>query len=64
MPAPASHVTSLESGGPSGTDAKHPSATQNEFIYVPDSFKVKEGARLTDALVVGKPLGVGLQVSI
>lgn len=64
MPVPASDLTSVESGGPSGPDAKHPSSSQTEYIYVPDNFKVKEGARLTEHLTVGKPLGVGLQVSI
>lgn len=61
MPAPASELTSVESGQPSETDAKHPGSAQKEYIYVPDNFKVKEGARLTENLVVGKPLGVGLQ---
>ncbi len=64
MPAPASELTSVESGQPSDTDAKHPSSAQQEYIYVPDNFKVKEGARLTDNLVVGKALGVGLQVLV
>lgn len=64
MPAPTSDVTSVEKGGPSDTDAKHPSSAQNEYIYVPDNFKVKEGARLTENLIVGKALGVGLQVLI
>jgi hypothetical protein len=64
MPAPASELTSVESGQPSDTDAKHPSSAQKEYIYVPDNFKVKEGARLTDNLVVGKALGVGLQVLV
>ena len=62
MPVPASNVTSVESGDPPRTDAKHPSSSQDEYIYVPDNFKVKEGARLTEQLTVGKPLGVGLQV--
>lgn len=64
MPAPAAELTSVESGQPSHTDAKHPSSAQKEYIYVPDNFTVKEGARLTDNLVVGKPLGVGLQVLV
>lgn len=64
MPVPASDLTSLESGDPPSTDAKHPSSSQDEYIYVPDNFKVKEGARLTDQLTVGKPLGVGLQVTL
>ena len=63
MPIPASNVTSVESGDPPRTDAKHPSSTQDEYIYVSDDFKVKEGARLTEQLTVGKPLGVGLQVN-
>ncbi len=62
MPAPASELTSVESGQPSDTDAKHPSSAQKEYIYVPDNFTVKEGARLSENLVVGKALGVGLQV--
>ncbi|KAL3151979.1 hypothetical protein ABBQ32_001101 [Trebouxia sp. C0010 RCD-2024] len=61
MPVPTSELTSVESGDPPATDAKHPSGSQDEFIYVPDNFKVKEGARLTERLLVGKPLGVGLQ---
>ena len=64
MPVPESNLTSVESGDPRGTDAKHPSGSQDEFIYVPDDFKVKEGARLTEQLLVGKPLGVGLQVIV
>ena len=64
MPVPASNVTSVESGDPCKTDAKHPSSSQDEFIYVPDNFKVKEGARLTEQLTVGKALGVGLQVTV
>lgn len=64
MPVPTSDLTSVESGDPPGTDAKHPSASQDELIYVPDNFKVKEGARLTEQLIVGKPLGVGLQVFV
>lgn len=64
MPVPASNFTSVESGDPSKTDAKHPTGSQDEYIYVPDDFKVKEGARLTDQLSVGKPLGVGLQVLV
>lgn len=63
MPVPASNVTSIESGAAPRTDAKHPSSSQDEYIYVPDDFKVKEGARLTEQLTVGKPLGVGLQVN-
>ncbi len=62
MPAPTSGLTSVESGGASSTNAKHPGSTQDEYVYVPDDFKVKEGARLTENLVVGKALGVGLQV--
>ena len=62
MPVPASDLTSVETGGPTGSDAKHPSSSQDEYIYVPDDFKVKEGARLTEHLRVGKALGVGLQV--
>lgn len=63
MPVPASNVTSLESGDPPKADAKHPSSSQDEYIYVPDDFKVKEGARLTEQLTIGKALGVGLQVN-
>lgn len=63
MPAPTSDLTSVESA-PSSTNAKHPGSSQNEYIYVPDDFKVKEGARLTENLVVGKALGVGLQVTL
>lgn len=35
----------------------------DDFIYVSNDFTVKEGARLTADLYVGKPLGFGLQVS-
>ena len=38
-----------------------PSQT-SEFIYISDDLKVREGARLTADLYVGKPLGFGLQV--
>ena len=62
MAIPTSKVTSAEAGIPAHTDAKHPSSDQAEFIFVPEDFKVKEGAKLADNLFVGKALGVGLQV--
>lgn len=62
MSIPTSNVTSAEAGTPTNTDAKHPSSSQAEFIYVPEDFKVKEGAKLAENLYVGKALGVGLQV--
>ena len=64
MQVPPSELTTAESGLSTETDAKHPSSDQNEYIYVSDNFKVKEGARLTENLKVGKPLGVGLQVRL
>lgn len=64
MSIPTSNVTSAEAGTPTNTDAKHPSSNQAEYIYVPDDFKVKEGAKLAENLYVGKALGVGLQASV
>ena len=39
-----------------------PSQQDGDFLYITDDFKVREGARLSDDLYVGKPLGFGLQV--
>lgn len=35
----------------------------NTYLYVPNSFQVKPGARINSELFVGKGLGVGLQVA-
>ena len=59
-----SDVTTAEAETPTHTDAKHPSSAQAEYIYVSDDFQVKEGAKLAEDLFVGKPLGVGLQVTL
>lgn len=60
---PTSDVTTAEAEIPTHTDARHPSSAQAEYIYVSDDFQVKEGAKLAEDLFVGKPLGVGLQVT-
>lgn len=52
-------VNSQSGGVP---DAKYPSDSSNQYIYVSDKFEVKEGAKLTEGLFIGKPIGVGLQV--
>ena len=39
-----------------------PSQQHGDFMYITDDFKVREGARLSDNLYVGKALGFGLQV--
>ncbi|KAL0026874.1 hypothetical protein WJX77_008256 [Trebouxia sp. C0004] len=40
---------------------KPPGSLTSDFIYVSDDFKVQTGAKLTENLFVGKPLGCGLQ---
>lgn len=47
-----------------GSDAKRVGSLSSDFIYVPDDYKVQTGAKLTDNLFVGKPLGYGLQVQL
>ena len=44
------------------TDVRKIGSSHSEFINVPDDFKVQIGAKLTENLFVGKPLGCGLQV--
>ena len=44
--------------------AKPLGSLTSNFIYVSDDFKVQTGAKLTENLFVGKPLGCGLQVQL
>ncbi len=44
--------------------AKPLDSLTSDFIYVSDDFKVQTGAKLTENLFVGKPLGCGLQVQL
>ena len=44
--------------------AKPLDSLTSHFIYVSDDFKVETGAKLTENLFVGKPLGCGLQVQL
>lgn len=60
LPQPAAPLTAGRANS-SMSDAKYPSQSES-LIYVADDFKVKEGAKLTENLYIGKPLGVGLQV--
>ena len=60
MAAAPAAIVSVQAS--SESDAKHPSSSESEYIYVTDNFQAKEGAKLTDNLFIGKPLGVGLQV--
>ena len=51
------------SGASYNQEASYPSfGLSGEFITVPDSFEAKPGAKLTDDLFIGNPLGCGLQV--
>ncbi|DBA71037.1 TPA: hypothetical protein ACH3X2_011464 [Trebouxia sp. C0005] len=59
MPAAPAAIVSVQAS--SESDAKYPSSSDSEYIYVADNFQAKEGAQLTDNLFIGKPLGVGLQ---
>jgi len=60
MPAAPVAIVSVQAS--SESDAKYPSSSESEYIYVADNFQAKEGAKLTDTLFIGKPLGVVLQV--
>ena len=44
--------------------AKPLGSLTSDFIYVSDDFIVQTGAKLTENLFVGKPLGCGLQVQL
>ncbi|KAL0030818.1 hypothetical protein WJX77_007974 [Trebouxia sp. C0004] len=59
MPAAPAAIVSVKAS--SESDAKYPSSSESQYIYVADNFRAKEGAKLTDNLFIGKPLGVGLQ---
>ncbi|KAA6416582.1 MAG: hypothetical protein FRX49_13443 [Trebouxia sp. A1-2] len=62
--APQSSLTSQSFDEVAESDsfaAKPLDSLTSDFIYVSDDFKVQTGAKLTENLFVGKPLGCGLQ---
>ncbi len=65
--APQSSLRSQSFGEVAQSDsfgAKPPDSLTSDFIYVSDDFRVQTGAKLTENLFVGKPLGCGLQVQL